>query len=590
MSYLLDIHPPAINYECGISEEGIAIIEAYPLHLACLNESCPNEVVQLLITKSAEYSDQFKHLLEMAIVDFDWGHMDYYHQYGGTPLHYYLSRRSNVDLGIVKQLVNDPDILTPCDEMKCSPIHVALFNVNVNEMYDVIEYLVKLNPSCLQARDEFGQTPLHMACMSTNITAKIVELLLKICPESVHQQTSYNSGLPLHTLCERKFNDEVAIDILKLLLETHPESISAQYDELDDVGDLPLHAAASYQSSAFCKVLADAYPESVRRKNTVPGYLPFHKACKNGWPDTVKYLFGLYPESLHIRNDFGHLPIHVACESPKDATLKTIEFLLIHDPECISKTVLSDEGNEALPLHLVCSSWDQSDGTTELIFDLYPEALLIRNEQGKLPIDLLRERLGDLPVNNETGKLMNEAWGKKNEALLVFFSTQMSYAHKAQDRNAMRTIDSTGSLPLHNALQARASLGSIKLLVKGNPDAINISDGNGMLPLDIASEVSTVGIVKYLAELSPDLLNACDVNKNYPLHHACRGGNCEVISYLLKTPMSSASVSERNVDDMLPIHLFCEFARGRWCEGETPEYTETIWRLLTAYPETVLNW
>ena len=111
-----------------------------------------------------------------------------------------------------------------------------------------------------------------------------------------------------------------------------------------------------------------------------------------------------------------------------------------------------------------------------------------------------------------------------------------------------------------------------------------------MFPLDIASEISTVGVVRYLAEISSDRLNTCDVNKNYLLHHACRGGNCEVISYLLETPMSSASVSERNDGDMLPIHLFCEFVRGRWCEGETPEYTETIWRLLTAYPETVLNW
>jgi len=81
------------------------------------------------------------------------------------------------------------------------------------------------------------------------------------------------------------------------------------------------------------------------------------------------------------------------------------------------------------------------------------------------------------------------------------------------------------------------------------------------------------------------------MNKNFPLHHACRGGNCEVIEYLLETPISSAPVSERNSDGMLPIHLFCEFVKGRrGCEGETPEYTETIWRLLTAYPETVLNW
>ena len=117
-----------------------------------------------------------------------------------------------------------------------------------------------------------------------------------------------------------------------------------------------------------------------------------------------------------------------------------------------------------------------------------------------------------------------------------------------------------------------------------------------MLPLDIASEASTVGIAKYLVELSPDRLNTCDTNKNYLLHHACRGGNYKVVAHLLETSMSSAAVSERNVDGMLPIHLFCKFVNEQEEEEEeddeedTTAYTETIWRLLTGYPETVLNW
>jgi len=47
------------------------------------------------------------------------------------------------------------------------------------------------------------------------------------------------------------------------------------------------------------------------------------------------------------------------------------------------------------------------------------------------------------------------------------------------------------------------------------------------------------------------------------------------------------SVSERNANGMLPIHLFCEYVIVK---ADIPEYTETIWRLLTAYPETVMNW
>ena len=79
------------------------------------------------------------------------------------------------------------------------------------------------------------------------------------------------------------------------------------------------------------------------------------------------------------------------------------------------------------------------------------------------------------------------------------------------DETAMRTPDSKGSLPLHNALLDRAPLGTIKLLVKGNPEAVNVPDVSGFYPLDIACQFSPQGVVKYLAELSPDRLSTSDV-------------------------------------------------------------------------------
>jgi ankyrin repeat protein len=226
---------------------------------------------------------------------------------------------------------------------------------------------------------------------------------------------------------------------------------------------------------------------------------------------------------------------------------------------------------------------------TELLFDLYPEAILIRNGDRQLPFDILRKRDDELSINNETGRPYLEEARKRNRELLAFLSAQMGYGYKAQDENALMTPDHTCSLPLHYAVRTRAPLGSIKLLVKGYPNAIRMPDRTGMHPLDIAIQVSPLGVVKYLAELTRRRLNRCDRNKNYPLHHACREGKCEVIEYLLDRPMSSASVSERNIDDKLPIHLFCEHV---WCcHGyDPPKYTEIIWRLLSAYPETVLNW
>ena len=335
----------------------------------------------------------------------------------------------------------------------------------------------------------------------------------------------------------------------------------------------------------------NAYPESVKRRGSGDGCLPFHHACNNGRLETVEYLFGLYPECIHIRDNWGHLPIHEAMNLPGEGenAIDIIKFLLKHDPECVSKPTTGEY--ISWPLHLLCNNYDKPN-VTELLFDIYPEAILLRNDREQLPIDVLRRNDESLPIDPETGEPYAKEYRQRNQKLISFLSIQMGYARKAQDETAMRTPDSAGMLPLHNSLYASASLGAIKLLVKGNPDAIRVPDGIGIHPLNIASQYSTLGVVKYLAELSPDRLNACDVNKNYLLHHACRRGNCEVIHYLLETPMNS--VSERNVIGMLPIHLFCEFVNEQEEEEDdaedTTEYTETIWRLLTAYPETVLNW
>ena len=600
VKYLLELYPQAINCCTDIlynDEEGDHyfigdVNSAYPLHVACYNDQCPNEVIQFLLAKSSLK-------LHVSYMNFEWSKSDYssyacYDEHGGYPLHYYLSRTSNVSLDIVKQLVANPEALLLNDEeTMCTPIHILMHNKNIGEMTDVLHYLAELNPDSLKIKDRNGECSLHIACKNEHIIVESIRVLLESCMELARQQT-WHGDIPIHSLCETKgIDDSVSRSILKLLLEAYPDSAMQVETEY---GELPLHRAAYNKSPAFCKLLVDAYPESVKRGD-VSNCLPIHNACYKGRLETVEYLFGLYPESLHIRlSSSGYLPIHYAAYSSGEDAAEIIKFIVRQDPECLSKPIVSghvqrgdgtQENNYGLPLHIVCRHRDQSN-VTELLYDLYPEAILIRNGDQQLPIDILMKRLDEAHRHGYSDENISRI-----QEPISFLRVQMGYAWQVQDENAMRTPDNNGLLPLHYALQNSAPLGSIKLLVKGNSDAINVPDGSGMHPFNIACQFSTIGVVKYLVEperLSSNILNTYDVNKNFPLHHACRGGNCDVISYLLETPMASASVSERNSDGMLPIHLFCEFVKGRWCEGETPEYTETIWRLLTAYPETVLNW
>ena len=334
VQFLLDLYPQAINFNISLPEA--EIFSAFPLHMACRNYECPNEVIRLLLQKEHLYQLTF-----MSYMGFNWDNTGIIidngntRARGGLPLRYYLSRPSNVDLNIVKQLAttNIAVLLLADENTKCTPIHILMNNKSIGDMFDVVKYLAERNPSSLKVKDEADQTPLAVACKNRSITAGTIGFLLEACPGSIHQRNNCNE-LPIHSLCEAKgMDDEVAIEILNLLLEAHPDAVT----QTEGDGYLPLQLAAMNKSSAFCKILVDAYPELAKRVDD-DGDSPIHNACHRGRPDTVEYLFGLYPESLHIRNNNGYLPIHEACGHPNNNTAEIVKFLLRHDPDCLSKT------------------------------------------------------------------------------------------------------------------------------------------------------------------------------------------------------------------------------------------------------------
>eukprot|EP00985_Skeletonema_marinoi_P025805 scaffold19308_cov75-Skeletonema_marinoi.AAC.1 len=146
----------------------------------------------------------------------------------------------------------------------------------------------------------------------------------------------------------------------------------------------------------------------------------------------------------------------------------------------------------------------------------------------------------------------------------VFVTRQLAYSRLAKDHRLMTTPDGNGQLPLHTALQSNATLGSIKLLVKGNPPAVQSPDNNGSLPLHIAYTVT---------------LDAVDHSNNTALNYACRGAKHETIT-LLMDKYDAVSVSKRNAQKKLPIDLLWE--SNEVLDRESVEYMESVFRLLKA--------
>ena len=152
----------------------------------------------------------------------------------------------------------------------------------------------------------------------------------------------------------------------------------------------------------------------------------------------------------------------------------------------------------------------------------------------------------------------------------------------------MNTPVENGQLPLHRALfRGNVTLGSTKLLVKGNPLAIRTSDNLGGLPLHVACyHHESTKVVDYLIGLDPNTLTAVDRVGNTPLHVACLGASYDIISLLLQN-YGALSVSKRNVHNKLPIDKL--FESGSVSDREGIDYIGSIFQLIRAYPESVMG-
>ena len=116
---------------------------------------------------------------------------------------------------------------------------------------------------------------------------------------------------------------------------------------MNDRGNLPLHAACSFQATAdVVEVLLRAYPGGASQPNGV-GNLPIHQAAMWQAPvETVEVLLVRHPEGTTVRNQYGSLPLHMAAS------------------------------NRATP------------EVVKLLIDAYPDALHLQNDDGMTPLDL----------------------------------------------------------------------------------------------------------------------------------------------------------------------------------------------------------
>mmetsp|Transcript_15751 Transcript_15751/g.32555 ORF Transcript_15751/g.32555 Transcript_15751/m.32555 type:complete len:594 (+) Transcript_15751:120-1901(+) len=147
------------------------------------------------------------------------------------------------------------------------------------------------------------------------------------------------------------------------------------------MSDTKLHDFCKGFGALLSRSKQSSFPEEASRLND-RGNLPLHAACSfQATADVVEVLLRAYPGGASQPNGVGNLPIHQA--SMWQAPVETVEVLLVRHPE--GATVRNQYGS--LPLHMAASNRATPE-VVKLLIDAYPDALHLQNDDGMTPLDL----------------------------------------------------------------------------------------------------------------------------------------------------------------------------------------------------------
>lgn len=444
-------------------------------------------------------------------------------------------------------------------------------------------------PEAARFRGRSNKSALHIVILNKVVTLNMVKILVDADPPSVAHEDAGNMTV-LHFLCNNIYLGASAkLEILNFLIQKDRGLLNIATAPQNG-GALPIHYAAIHKSTpvAFMQKLIDECPEHLLKSLTITGVTPLHIACFNNNLQIVKTLVKANPHCLNAfaGSHFGN-PIHAALNGAFGTRRAGHSYLgifrfLVDFP---GSRVSSQQYQGYLPFHLACLAaskvrgdgrgrgWDRLEDAhleiIKLLFDSFPGAIkhsaLVR----------------DMESMTRRGRLLHPK-------VVEFISHHYTFA---RPYNVLKKV--YNSLPLHSAIMRNESLGSIKLLVKGNPSAVFTPDSNGAIPLHLAVQHhSSPEVIALLIELDrknpKTTLTIADSRGNTALHYACRGAKFEIVTLLLEKHGDGAvSTSTQNLNGKLPIELllFESYTDGE--ERKSTKYTEAVFRLLRANPAVV---
>ena len=265
------------------------------------------------------------------------------------------------------------DVWLPLHALSACTCHVSLFQV-----------AVALYPEQVSVVDEStGRLPLHCVAASPDIPSEdcliMIQKLLEIYPEATQVLDIWGRS-PLSLAA----HDKVWTDGVSDLYESYQVAIRIA----DIEGKLPIHIVAKSDCAHPMTVMQiiEKYPEGLQQADN-EGKLPLHLSVES-LPDDFqnKYLmiYEAYPDAIKIADtQDGWIPLHSACANP-DTTSTVIRGLLSFKN---GAKVL--DRNKKTPFMIAAENGKSWENTLRFLFDVYPDAIKIRDVNGFLPIHAL---------------------------------------------------------------------------------------------------------------------------------------------------------------------------------------------------------
>jgi len=614
---------------------GTHIFTGNALHAACSNKNISLEAMQLLLEYDYCEISSDDTLARMSIGTGTSSKKD-------LPIHILCQNKEldeKTSLAILNVLVDRyPESVQEHGNDGYLPIHYAC----VNKSFEFCKYLIEKYSECTASitRGQELQTLFHLAC--ANGSLQLVKYLYELRPSSIHVQTydkdydkdddgEYMDEMNDYpNLQEGRYALHLAVlsqhddrkDIVRFILEKDKRAAS----RVGTWGRLPLHEACTSNINLdIVKDIFEAYPEAIHTKD-IFGRIPIHFACgcheyRQDWRGEgaryslapskeqlsliIDFFFEQLPYSLNARDSDGRTCAHFACGSTQ--ALTKIDAIERND-KIYPKSFMTYSEEYGFPLQFAC----REEAPIEVIDRLMMmfDDLLCQDIHGTYPLHIAIRVIGTLLVAPMMSTTLLSIHKKLLVSLFKYYPS------------ALEDVDNQGWLPLHHAVRQSVHLEIIQLLVERYPPGVQVTvkqgstllhiacrhgsngkvvnclmdkmgaaaaldvDNNGFTPLHIACKHGVpLDILHYLVRIDNHPLTMLDNSGELPLHKACRGGHLHLIKELIE--VHPPSVLVRNNQNELPIFILCKRSGKDEEVRESVEYTETIWKLLLAHPETV---